>query len=556
MIMVMKRHYIFSLWLALALLPGCASHQPDTTTATSAGQLRRLGNHSMNITTVSAEAQDAYNRGLTLTYAFAHYAAEQEYRRALRADPDCAMAWWGIALVNGPHINYPVVTPEHAATAWEALGQAKARAGRTTPLEQALINALAERYANPQPENRRPLDEAYAEAMRQVWGAYPTDADVTALFAEALMDVHPWDLWTKDGPRPWTPEIVAAIERALELNPQHPGANHYYIHAVEASPNPEKAVAAADRLRTLVPDSSHLVHMPAHIYARVARWDDAAAANRDAMKADAVYRAAYPRPGFYAMYMAHNAHFLGFVAMMQGQSEQALECARTMVAGVPEDFRKEYAPVADGFLIFPSEVLMRFGRWEEVLAEPEPPPQAPLSRAMWHFTRTSALIALKRMEEARAEKAAFDKAAAAVPPGWQFGQNYATNLLAIARNVLAGEMFAQAGELDDAIASLQEAVKVEDTLLYNEPPDWIQPVRHTLGAVLLRAGQAPEAAQVYREDLRRYPENGWALMGLRDALRRQGEDDVAKSVDSRFRKAWAGADVKPPSTCYCQAGSF
>jgi tetratricopeptide (TPR) repeat protein len=508
----------------------------------------------MKITTASAEAQSAYDRGLTLAYAFAHYAAEQEFRRALRADPDCAMAWWGIALVNGPHINFPAVTPEHAATAWEALGQAKARAAGATLLEQALINALAERYANPQPDDRRALDQAYAEAMRQVWRASPDNADVATLFAEAVMDLHPWDLWTKDGPQPWTPEIVATLARGLEFNPRHPGANHLYIHAVEASPNPEKGVAAADRLRTLVPDSSHLVHMPAHIYARVARWDDAAAVNREAMKADAVYRAAYPRPGFCAMYMAHNAHFLAFVAMMQGRSEQALDCARTMVAGVPEDFLQEYAPVVDGYLIFVSEVLMRFGRWEEVLAEPAPPAQAPLSRALWHFTRTSALIALKRMDEAHAEQAAFEKAAAAVPPDRQFGQNSATNILAIARDVLAGEMFAQAGQLDAAIGSLREAAKIEDTLLYDEPPDWIQPVRHTLGAVLLRAGQTPEAAQVYRADLQRYPENGWALMGLRDALRRQGKDSDARMVDARFKRAWASADVKPPSTCYCQAG--
>ena len=548
----MNRHLIFSLWIGLLLIPGCASHKPDTA-ASSAAQLRRLGNHSMRITTTSIEAQRAYDRGLTLAYAFAHYAAEQEFRRALQADPDCAMAWWGIALVNGPHINFPVVTPAHAATAWEALGQAKARSAQATPLEQALINALAQRYANPQPEDRRPLDQAYADAMRQLWQAYPTNADVATLFAEAAMDLHPWDLWTKDGPQPWTPEIVATLESAMQLNPRHPGANHLYIHAVEASPNPEKGIAAADRLRTLVPDSSHLVHMPAHIYARVARWDDAAAANREAMKADAVYRAVYPRPGFYAMYMAHNAHFLAFVAMMQGQSDQALACARTMVAEVPEDFLTEYAPVVDGYLIFVSEVLMRFGRWEEVLAEPEPPPQAPLSRALWHFTRTSALIALKRIDEAHAERKAFDQAAAAVPAGWQFGQNSATNLLAIARAVLAGEMAAQAGQLDAAIASLREAVKVEDTLLYDEPPDWIQPVRHTLGAVLLRAGQAPEAAQVYREDLQRYPENGWSLMGLRDALRRQGKDADARIVDARFKKAWASADVKPPSTCYCQA---
>lgn len=537
----------------LILFPGCASHSPDTATS-AAGQLRRLGDHSMAITAASVQAQKALDRGLTLAYAFAHYAAEQEFRRALRADPDCAMAWWGIALVNGPHINFPVVTPERAATAWEALSQASARAAGATALEQGLISALAERYANPQPENRRPLDEAYAQAMRQVRSAYPDNADVATLFAEAVMDLHPWDLWRKDGPQPWTPEIVATIEHALALDPRHPGANHLYIHAVEASPNPEKAIAAADRLRTLVPDSSHLVHMPAHIYARVARWDDAAAANRAAMKADAVYRAVYPRPGFYALYMAHNTHFLGFVAMMQGQRDLALECARTMVADIPADFLREYAPVVDGFLIFPSKVMMRFGRWEALLAEPEPPPQAPLSRALWHFTRTSALITLERIEEARAEKAAFEKAAAAVPPGWQFGQNYATNLLAIARNVLAGEMFAQAGQLDAAVASLQEAVKVEDDLLYDEPPDWIQPVRHTLGAVLLRAGRASEAAQVYREDLQRYPENGWALMGLRDALVREGKPDIARSVDARFRKAWASADVKPTSTCYCQAG--
>jgi tetratricopeptide (TPR) repeat protein len=510
----------------------------------------------MKITTASAQAQRAYDRGLTLAYAFAHYAAEQEFRRALRADPDCAMAWWGIALVNGPHINFPVVTPERAAKAWEALGQAKARAAGVNPLEQALISALAERYANPQPENRRPLDEAYAEAMHRVWRAYPDNADVAALYAEALMDLHPWDLWTKDGPQPWTPEIVATLETALELKPRHPGANHFYVHAVEASPNPEKGVAAADRLRTLVPDSSHLVHMPAHIYARVARWDDAAAANRDAMRADALYRAVYPRPGFYAMYMAHNTHFRAFVGMMQGQSEEALACARTMVAEVPDDFRKEYAPVVDGFLVFVSEVLMRFGRWQELLAEPEPPPEAPLARALWRFTRTSALIALNRMDEARAERARFERTAAAVPPDRQFGQNYATNILAIARKVLAGEMFAQAGQLDDAVASLREAVKIEDSLLYNEPPDWIQPVRHTLGAVLLRAGQAPEAAQVYSLDLQRYPENGWALMGLRDALRRQGKDADARIADARFKRAWASADVKPPSTCYCQAGAF
>ena len=547
----MKRQFSFLL-LALVLLPGCASRRLQPAAA-SAPQLQRLGNHSMKVSTSSSEAQRCFDRGLTLAYAFAHYAAEQEFRRALQADPDCAMAWWGVALVNGPHINFPVVTPKQAATAWEALGHARTRAARATPLEQSLISALAQRYADPPPENRRPLDEAYAAAMRQVWQDNPANADVATLYAEALMDLHPWDLWSKDGPQPWTPEIVATLERAMQLNPRHPAANHPYVHAVEASANPEKAVEAADRLGALVPDSSHLVHMPSHIYARVSRWNDAAAANRLAMKADVRYRAAYPRPGFYGLYMAHNTHFLAFVAMMQGQSQEALDCARAMVAGVPEDFLRDYAPVVDGFLAFVPEVLMRFGRWEEVLAEPEPLAQAPLARALWRFTRTSALIALDRLDAAQAEQAAFERAAAAVPADRQFGQNYATNLLTIARNVLAGEWAARNGHLDAAIASLRQAVKVEDALLYDEPPDWIQPVRHTLGAVLLRAGQPAEAEQVYREDLQRYPGNGWALMGLRDALQHQGKEAGAKVVDARFRKAWAGADIKPPSTCYCQA---
>ena len=515
-------------------------------------ELRRLGHHSFKVTTASAEAQRAFDRGLTLAYAFSHYAAEQEFRRALQADPQCAMAWWGIALVNGPHINFPMVTPDRAATAWEALSQAKAIAPRATPLEQALIQALGERYANPQPEDRGPLDTAYATAMRQVWRAYPDNADVGTLFAEAAMDLHPWDFWNKAGPQPWTPEILATLERVLQLDRKHPGANHLYIHAVEASPHPYKAVPAADRLRKLVPDASHLVHMPAHIYARVGRWDDAAAANRDAMKADARYRAAYPRPGFYSLYMAHNAHFLAFAAMMQGRSDEALRCAKQMVAGVPEEFIGEYAPVADGFMIFVSEVLMRFGRWEEILAAPEPRPGLPLSRALWHFTRASALTALNRMNEARAEKMAFEQASALVPKDWRFGNNSAAELLAIAARVLDGEMSAQAGQLEVALGSLREAVRLEDNLRYDEPPDWIQPVRHTLGAVLLRGARAAEAEQVYREDLQKYPENGWSLMGLRDALRQQGRESEANSVDARFKKAWAKADIQPTSTCYCQ----
>jgi tetratricopeptide (TPR) repeat protein len=462
------------------------------------------------------------------------------------------MAWWGGALVNGPHINFPLVPPDKAATAWEALGKAKELSTRAAALEKDLITALASRYANPQPDDRANLDAAYAAAMGELWKKYPQNADVATLCAEAAMDLHPWDLWNQKAPQPWTPQIVSTLERALQLNPNHPGANHLYIHAVEQSPTPERAVPSADRLRRLVPDSSHLVHMPAHIYARVDRWEDAAAANREAMIVDKRYRAAYPRPGLYAMYMAHNAHFLAFVAMMQGRSAEAIRSAQDMVAGVPEEFLKEYAPIADGYMIVVSEVLMRFGRWQEVLAAPEPASTLPLSRALWHYTRTSALIALNRLEEAKVEKAAFTRASEAVPKDWHFGNNSAADMLAIASKILEGETSAKQGQVQNAVTTLQDAARLEDNLRYDEPPDWIQPVRHTLGAVLLKAGNGSQAEQVYREDLLRYPGNGWGLLGLSNALKQQGKNEEAKSVQSRFQKAWAKSDVQPVFTCYCQ----
>lgn len=549
--MTRRAHSIGFLLAITGVFVGCSANRPR---ATSAG-LEHLGNHRFKITAASPAAQSAFDRGLTLAYSFSHYAAEQEFRRAASLDADCAMAYWGIALVNGPHINFPLVPADKAKTAWEALAKAQLLAAHASPLERALIRALGTRYANPQPDDRSPLDNAYADAMRELWRDNPNNADIGALCAEALMDLHPWDLWKAGQPQPWTPEIMQTVERVLQLDPKHPGANHFYIHIMEASPQPEKAVPAADALRTLVPNASHMVHMPAHIYIRVGLWEDAAASNRDAMKVDALYRAAYPRPGFYAMYMAHNTHFLAFVSMMQGRRADTVRLARQMVSEVPDDFLKNYTGIADGFMIFVSEALMRFGMWEEILREPEPPATLPLSRALWHFTRTSALTALGRPDEARTERAAFDQAVAVVPKDSAFGNNSAASLLAIAGKVLDGETSAKAGQIDESIASLREATQLEDNLLYDEPPDWIQPVRHTLGAVLLRAGKSVEAEAVYREDLQRFPENGWSLLGLRDALRQQGKDADAKIVDARRAKAWAEADVHPATTCYCQSGS-
>jgi tetratricopeptide (TPR) repeat protein len=322
---------------------------------------------------------------------------------------------------------------------------------------------------------------------------------------------------------------------------------------MEASPHPEQALAPAKRLRNLVPDSSHMVHMPAHIYSRVGDWEKAATANRNAVKADALYRAAYPRPGFYSMYMAHNSHFLAWVYMMQARSQLAVDCARQTVAEIPDDFLKDYAGVVDGYMAIVPETLMRFGRWNEILKEPQPAEGLPLARALWRFTRASALIALERNEEAKTEQGNFVKAIHDVPADRGMGNNTASDLLAIAHLVLEGESSANRADFSTSVAKLKEAALLEDRLRYDEPPDWIQPVRHTLGAVLLRAGKPSEAEVVYQEDLRRNPENGWGLLGLRNALQAQGKARDARRVQQRLDKTWAKADVSPDFTCYCQA---
>jgi tetratricopeptide (TPR) repeat protein len=524
----------------------------DRESQAAAPELKELGAHQFRITTGSGASQRAFNRGLTLAYSFGHFAAEQEFRKAVKSDQHCAMAYWGIALVNGPHINFPLVPPDKAAMAWENLNQAKQLVGRCSPLEQALVKALESRYANPQPEDRSSLDAAYAAAMRSVWKEYSNNADVAVLFAEAAMDLHPWDFWTNGVPQPWTSEILEALGQALRLDPKNPGANHYYIHVVEASPRPENALAEADRLRRLVPDSSHMVHMPSHIYSRTGRWEAASESNREAIRVDALYRKAYPRPGLYSIYMAHNMHFLAWVYMMQGRSDAAISAARHMVKEIPEDFLKEYASIADGYMAIVPEVLMRFGRWDEILQEPEPRSDLILARALWRYTRAVALTALDKREEAQVERAALAKAKSEMPPDHTMGNNPASQLLEIATLVLEGEAKAKERDYTNSISRLEEAARLEDSLRYDEPPDWIQPVRHTLGAVLLRAGRAAEAENVYREELRRNPENGWGLMGLHDALNRQGKQGEAIELNKRLRKAWAKADISPKSTCYCQ----
>jgi tetratricopeptide (TPR) repeat protein len=516
-----------------------------------------LGPHTRKVTTDSDLAQRYFNQGLAFLHAFNHDEAIRSFEEATRQDPGCSMAWWGIAFANGPHINFPAVPPDRALAAWEALGKAEMHASKGTQVEQALIRALGRRYAHPQPEDRAPLDQAFADAMREVWRAYPGDADVGAFFAESLMDLRPWDLWTPEGePQPGTDEVVSTLEAVLALDLNHPLANHLFVHAVEASPNPGLADGAADRLRDLQPGMGHNVHMPSHIDVRRGRWHEAITANTKAIAADRIYRETSQKPpGFYRLYMAHNQHMLAWAAMMSGQQELAMRHIRQMVADIPLDFLEENASWMDAFAAMPYEVMIRFGRWDEMLAQPQPADYLPLSRALYHAARGIAFAAKGDVPAARAEQAAFTRAAAAVPEGFTAGNNTAAAVLAVAGPMLEGEIRYRAGEVEAGLARLRDAVAAEDALRYDEPPGWILPVRHALGASLMKERLFAQAEQVYRDDLARLPENGWSLYGLAQALRHQGKHPDATAFDQRFKEMWSKADLQITSSCLCVPGA-
>ena len=517
-----------------------------------------LGDFGRKITTQSPEAQQYFNQGLCFLYAFNHDEAIRSFEQATKLDPQCPMAWWGIAVANGPHINNPIVSPERAQVAWDALSKARETTAALTAPEKALIAALANRYAHQQPDDRKPLDEAYAAAMRAVYQKNPEDADIGALFAESLMDLRPWDLWTDDGKsQPGTDEIVTTLETVLAQSPNHPLALHLYIHAVEASPHPEKTNAAADRLRDLQPGLGHLVHMPSHIDVRQGRWRESITANQKAIEADRRYREQSPEQGFYNVYMAHNHHMLAYSAMMCGQSKLAISSINEMAAGIPPARLKENAAVADGFTAMPLEVLVRFGHWDEVLAAPEPPEYLPIARAYRHAARGIAHAAKDQLADAKREQTNFLVAAKKVPADARVGNNTAENLLAIAMHLLAGEILYRESAknpalVEPALTELRAAAKIEDTLRYSEPPDWIHPVRHALGATLLKERRPAEAEKVYRDDIARQPNNGWSLYGLAQSLHQQNKHAEAAAIDAQFATVWKDADIQITSSCYCQ----
>jgi tetratricopeptide (TPR) repeat protein len=538
---------------ALAAVNQCFAEPPASTPTEPI--FGGLGTHTRKVSTDSETAQRYFNQGLAFLYAFNHDEAIRSFQAAAACDPKCAMAYWGVAVANGPHINNPAVDEAHATAAWKALTQARSLAARATPLEAKLIDALGKRYAQPQPKDRKPLDEAYAQAMRKVWGSDQDDADIGALTAEALMDLRPWDQWTLDGkPQPGTEEVLSILDAVLAKSPQHPLALHLLIHAVEASSHPERADEAADRLRDLEPGLGHLVHMPSHIDVRRGRWQQAIVANEKAIAADKAYRQTVPDQGFYRLYMAHNHHLLAYAAMMQGQSKLATEAIQEMFAGIPEEFLKKSAPMMDPFLALPYELHMRFGRWDAMLAEPKPKDCFPITTALWHFARGVAQAAKNNAGEAKTEQSAFLEAVNKVPKDAISGKNAAHDVLGIAEKMLAGEILYREGKTEEALDALRQAVSREDKLRYIEPPDWLQPVRHALGAALMDAGRHAEAESVFREDLVRHPDNGWSLYGLAGSLRMQGKSDDAATAAALFEKAWKHADVRLSSSCFCLQG--
>ena len=518
-----------------------------------------LGSYSRKITTDSPEAQRYFDQGLAFLHGFNHRAAIRAFQQAAEIDPRCAMAHWGLALACGPHINLTVVPPPAAELAWKELNLARKNADYASPVERTLIDALGKRYANPQPADRSGLDRAYANAMRDVWRNFPNDPDVGALFAEAMMDLRPWDQWTAQGkPQPGTDEILATLDAVLKLNPNHPLANHLYIHAVEASPNPQRAIAAADRLRNLQPGLAHNVHMPSHIDIRTGQWLKAVDTNAKAVEADQRYRKIFGQPkGFLNVYIAHNRHMLAYAAMMTGQRDLAMKHIRAMVAEMPADFLKENVLQAEGNVAMPLEVMVRCGLWNDILTEPEKYTEKMwFTRAFHHAARAIASAAKSSTTNARNEQRIFLELTRLVPKETSLGNNSCEAILGVVTPMVEGEILVAEGQVDRGIEELRAAIQQEDALKYDEPPGWLIPVRHSLGAVLMKQQRFAEAEQVYREDLARLPDNGWSLFGLAETLRRQSKNaDEASETQAKFEKVWAKADLKITTSCLCQPQS-
>jgi tetratricopeptide (TPR) repeat protein len=534
----------------LALLLACnltfAQHaHPASNEVGEAKLLTGLGHHSFPVSTSNAEAQKFFNQGLILVYGFNHDEAARSFRRAAELDPQMAMAHWGLAMALSPNYNQTSISPEQMKAGLEAVRKGLALAARAPEHERAYLEALAKRFSVEAGTGQRALGVAYRDAMRALAERYPDDAEAATLYADSLMVLNAWKLWGPDGkPAEGTGEIVSVLEAVLRRHPEHIGAHHLYIHAVEASPHPEWALTSAERLGPLTPAAGHLVHMPAHIYMRVGDYEAAARSNALAAEADRSYFASGGLRGVYsAGYYSHNLHFLAAARSMQGRYGEAMRAARQLEENV-RPYLKEIPPL-ESFMPTAVLTMVRFGRWDEVLREPEPPASQPVTNSLWRWGRGMAYAAKGKAAEAETELKTFKAAAASIPGDTGYGQNTARDVLKIAEHFLDARIASARGDRRGAVEHLRRAVEAEDALAYDEPPGWYHPLsRESLGGALLQAGERAEAEKVFREDLRRNRRNGRSLFGLAESLKAQGKAYEAQLVGREFESAWKDADTK------------
>ena len=500
------------------------------------------------ISTQNAEAQRFFDQGLNLMYGFNHEEAVRSFQRAAAFDPHCAMCWWGAALALGPNINDPDLDPNREKVAYEAASKAAAVAAesgtKVSSTERAYVQALTRRYSVDPKADLKNCAADYSNAMRDLLKRYPDDPDAATLFAESAMDLRPWQLWASDGkPAPGTEEILATLESVLKRDPTHLGANHYYIHATEASGNPQRALASAERLKTLAPASGHLVHMPAHVYMRTGDYHAASRANEVAAEADRTYINAHHVEGMYPlMYYSHNLHFLAVSSSMEGRFHDAYTAASQVQARAAPGVKD--MPMLEWFVPTPTLVLVRFAKWADVAKLPKPESSMRIHTAVWRFARGMAFAGRNQFDKAGDELIALRGVIGQIPADTMFGFSPAHSVLKVGERMLTGKIAAGRGKTSDAVKALREAVAAEDQLSYDEPPDWYLPAREALGAALLRSGDSAQAEAVFRQELVKHPNNGRALWGLEQALGKQGKTQEASATKGKFQTAWKYADTQ------------
>lgn len=543
------RYTRLALLLLLSSAPAFSQHHHAPSDGAKPAQLiAGLGELHHPVSTRNAEAQRFFDQGLALVYGFNHEEAIRSFKRAAELDPELAMAHWGVALALGPNINLPI-DREREKLAYEAIQKAISLASKAPEEERAYINALAKRYTNDPGADLKKLDVDYRNAMRELVRLYPDDLDAATLYAESIMDLRPWQYWSADGrPAEDTAEIVAVLEGVLKRDPQHIGANHYYIHAVEASPNPEWALPSAQRLKVLAPAAGHLVHMPAHIDIRTGNYEAAARSNAYAAEADRELFKLTGAGGMYPMmYYSHNLHFLSVAHSMQGRFEDAARAANQLEAHVGQYLkdgpaREANQSMMEAFMPTSTLVLVRFRRWDEILKAPQPDKRLAIVTSIWHFSRALAYAASGDVGKAESEQRLFDAARKPVPETAPFGANTAKSVLDIAEHVLRAKIAVAKKDSKTAIELFKKAIEIEDNMNYTEPPDWYLPVRESLGGTLLLNGNPQEAEQVFRADLKRNARNGRSLFGLAESLRAQGRTSAAQFVQREYEAAWKKAD--------------